>query len=55
MREEYEVLVKLEGVKQHFTVNKDRGRKATLYAVDGVDLTIGRVETLGVVGECGCG
>ena len=55
MREEYEVLVKLEGVKQHFTVNKDRGRKATLYAVDGVDLTIGRGETLGLVGESGCG
>ena len=55
MREEYEDLVKLEGVKQHFTVNKDRGRKATLYAVDGVDLTIGRGETLGLVGESGCG
>lgn len=52
---ESNVLVRLEGVKQHFTVKKDRGRKATLYAVDGVDLTIDRGETLGLVGESGCG
>ncbi len=50
-----DVLVRMEGVKQHFTVKKARGRKATLYAVDGVDLTIGRGETLGLVGESGCG
>ena len=52
---EQDILVQLEGVKQHFTVKKDRGRKATLYAVDGVDLTIRRGETLGLVGESGCG
>lgn len=52
---ESNVLVRLEGVKQHFTIKKDRGRKATLYAVDGVDLTIDRGETLGLVGESGCG
>ena len=45
----------MEGVKQHFTVKKARGRAATLYAVDGVDLSIGRGETLGLVGESGCG
>ena len=52
---EQDVLVRMEGVKQHFTVKKSRGRRATLYAVDGVDLTIGRGETLGLVGESGCG
>ena len=52
---EQNTLVRMEGVKQHFTVKKARGQKATLYAVDGVDLTIGRGETLGLVGESGCG
>ncbi len=50
-----DVLIQLEGVKQHFSVKKERGKKATLYAVDGVDLTIERGETLGLVGESGCG
>ena len=50
-----ETLVQLNGVKQHFTVKKSRGRKATLYAVDGVDLTIYKGETIGIVGESGCG
>jgi peptide/nickel transport system ATP-binding protein/oligopeptide transport system ATP-binding protein len=50
-----EVLVRLEDVKQHFTVKTANGRKATLYAVDGVNLEIYRGETLGIVGESGCG
>lgn len=50
-----DVLVELHDVKQHFTVKKGRGKKATLYAVDGIDLTIYRGETLGLVGESGCG
>lgn len=49
------VLVQMNGVKQHFAVKKAKGKKATLYAVDGVDLTIHRGETLGLVGESGCG
>ena len=31
------------------------GRSATIHAVDGVDLTIHKGETLGLVGESGCG
>ncbi|HJB57765.1 MAG TPA: ATP-binding cassette domain-containing protein [Candidatus Flavonifractor intestinipullorum] len=49
------ILVEMKGVKQHFTVKKSRGQKATLYAVDGVDLTIEQGETFGLVGESGCG
>jgi oligopeptide/dipeptide ABC transporter ATP-binding protein len=52
---ENEVLLRAEGVKQHFTVKKERGRKATLYAVDGVDISIYRGESFGLVGESGCG
>lgn len=48
-------LVQMHDVRQHFTVKKAGGRKATLYAVDGIDLTIFRGETFGLVGESGCG
>jgi len=49
------VLVRVEGLKQYFTVKKANGKKATLYAVDGIDLVIHQGETLGIVGESGCG
>ena len=49
------VLVRMEGVRQYFMVRGADGRKVPLRAVDGVDLTIGRGETFGLVGESGCG
>jgi len=49
------VLVEMHDVRQHFPVRKAGGRKAVLYAVNGIDLTIFPGETLGLVGESGCG
>jgi peptide/nickel transport system ATP-binding protein len=45
-----EALLEISGLKTHFKTDDGMVR-----AVDGVDLTIGRGETLGVVGESGCG
>ena len=53
-----EVLLKLEDVRKLFPVhsgsltNRDR---EFVHAVDGVDLEVKRGETLGLVGETGCG
>ena len=45
-----EPLLEIRGLKTHFATDDGMVR-----AVDGVDLTIGRGETVGVVGESGCG
>ena len=45
-----EPLLEIRGLKTHFATDD-----GMVQAVDGVDLTIGRGETLGVVGESGCG
>ena len=50
MHDMTERLLEIVGLKTHF--DTDDG---TVRAVDGVDLTIDRGETLGVVGESGCG
>ncbi|MEO3944173.1 oligopeptide/dipeptide ABC transporter ATP-binding protein [Gorillibacterium sp. CAU 1737] len=46
-----ESLLEVNGLKKYFKV----GRKAELKAVDDVSFTIRRGETLGLVGESGCG
>src|SRR6266550_6246254 len=43
-------LLEIRGLKTHFATDD-----GIVQAVDGVDITIRRGETLGVVGESGCG
>jgi len=53
-----EPLLRLRGVKKHFPVQSSaliRGEQEYVHAVDGVDLDVRRGETLGLVGETGCG
>jgi oligopeptide transport system ATP-binding protein len=47
-------LLEVRDLKKHFPV-RVRGREQTLRAVDGVSFTVNRGETLGVIGESGCG
>jgi peptide/nickel transport system ATP-binding protein/oligopeptide transport system ATP-binding protein len=50
-------LVELRGVHKHYPVTAGllRRSKGVVRAVDGIDLTIPRGRTLGLVGESGCG
>ncbi len=49
------VLVEVKNLKRYFPVNTGFLRTTPLKAVDDVSFTIGRGETLGLVGESGCG
>ena len=53
-----EPLVKLVGVKKHFPITRGiiiQRRIGQVHAVDGVDLEIYPGETVGLLGETGCG
>ena len=47
-------LLDVAGLVKHYTLPQGR-KHALLHAVDGVDLRIGRGESVGLVGESGCG
>ncbi|WP_019415453.1 dipeptide ABC transporter ATP-binding protein [Paenisporosarcina sp. TG20] len=49
-------LLEVKNLKQHFITKKGfMGKKTIVKAVDGVDITIDVGQTLGIVGESGCG
>ncbi len=52
-----DVVVSVKGLRVHFPVVRGlgRSRSVAIRAVDGVDLDVRRGQTIGVVGESGCG
>ena len=54
---EKELLLDVRGLKMHFPIKGSlfSRKKEFIYAVDGVDFNIKKGETLGLVGESGCG
>ncbi|MFJ3797497.1 ABC transporter ATP-binding protein [Streptomyces sp. NPDC090088] len=54
---EREVLLRVEGLQKHFPIKKGilQRQVAAVKAVDGIDFEVRKGETLGVVGESGCG
>ncbi|MFG2311852.1 ABC transporter ATP-binding protein [Streptomyces sp. NPDC048566] len=55
--EDREVLLRVQGLKKHFPIRKGvlQRQVAAVKAVDGIDFEVRKGETLGVVGESGCG
>ncbi len=56
-REVGETLLEVRGLKVHFPIRKGLFKRVAghVFAVDGVDLTLRRGQTLALVGESGCG
>ncbi|MGW2702419.1 ABC transporter ATP-binding protein [Streptomyces sp. NPDC001340] len=54
---EREVLLRVKGLKKHFPIKKGllQRQVGAVKAVDGIDFEVRKGETLGVVGESGCG
>ena len=52
---EHQTLVEVQGLKEYFQINTGFFRSRPLKAVDDVSFTIHKGETLGLVGESGCG
>lgn len=52
-----EVLLKVTGLQKHFPIKKGllQRQVGAVHAVDGIDFEVRSGETLGVVGESGCG
>lgn len=53
--EERKKLLQIKGLKKHFAIKSGFRKKNYVKAVDGVTLDIYKGETLGLVGESGCG
>ena len=53
--EERKALIEVQGLRNFFPVNKGGFKNTYVQAVDNVSLTIQKGETLGLVGESGCG
>ena len=50
-----DILISIRNLKKHFQVGSNMFNQRWLKAVDGLDFDIYRGETLGIVGESGCG